>query len=111
MGLFGKKQKKKPSKGEDLRDRKLLIMEKQRQSMIRNGFVQYKINGANDGCDICKSMNGKVFNVKDFNPGKTAPPFCEKCRCSVSGYMDKDKYNRWIDALASGQNVRFEDFK
>ena len=27
MGLFGKKQKKKPSKGEDLRDRKLLIME------------------------------------------------------------------------------------
>lgn len=111
MGLFGKKQKKKLSKSEDFMKNKLLMMDKQRQSMIQNGFEQYKISGSNDGCEICKSMNGKVFNVKDFNPGKTAPPFCEKCRCSVSGYMDKDKYNRWIDALASGQNVRFEDFK
>ena len=83
----------------------------QRQSFIRNGYAQYQIIGTDDGCEVCRSMRNKVFNMKDFKIGITAPPFCENCRCSVSAYMDKDKYKRWIDALASGKNVRYEDFK
>ncbi len=111
MGLFGKKQKKKELKSQDRMQTKLSMMEMQRQSFIKNGFELYQIIGSRDGCEICKSMNGKVFEVKDFEPGKTAPPFCSNCRCSVSSYMDKDKYNRWLNALANGKDVRFKDFK
>lgn len=111
MGLFGKKQKKKPSKSQERMQNKIALMEMQRQSFIKNGFELYQIIGSGNGCEVCKEMNGKVFEVKDFQPGKTAPPFCENCKCSVSAYIDKGKYNRWLDALASGKNVRFKDFK
>lgn len=111
MGLFGRKQKRKLSKEEERLKNTLLAMEQQRQSLIRNGFEQYQIKGAGDGCNICKAMNHKVFYVKDFEPGKTAPPFCKSCRCSVTAWMDGDKYKRWIKALENGKNVRFKDFK
>ena len=111
MGLFGRKQKRKLSREEERRQETLRTMEMQRQSFIRNRYTQYQIIGSGDGCDLCRSMKGKVFDVKDFEPGKTAPPFCVNCRCSVAPYMDKDKYNRWIDALSKGKNVRYKNFK
>ncbi len=111
MGLFGRKQKRKLSKEEERMKIMLQQMEAQRQSFIRNGYSQYQIIGTGDECNICRSMKGKVFDVKDFEPGKTAPPFCANCRCSVAAYMDKGKYDRWIDALSKGKNVRYKDFK
>ena len=92
MGLFGRKQKRKLSKEEERMKIMLQQMEAQRQSFIRNGYSQYQIIGTGDECNICRSMKGN-------------------CRCSVAAYMDKGKYDRWIDALSKGKNVRYKDFK
>ena len=34
-----------------------------------------------------------------------------RCHCSAAAYMDSDKYKRWIDALANGEDVRWNEFE
>ena len=39
--------------------------------------------------DICQNMDGKVFPMKDYEPGVTAPPFHVCCRsCTVPYFRD-----------------------
>lgn len=39
--------------------------------------------------DICQNMDGKVFPMKDYEPGVTAPPFHVWCRsCTVPYFRD-----------------------
>ncbi len=41
--------------------------------------------------DICQQMDGKVFDMKDFQAGVTAPPFHCWCRsCTVPWFEDND---------------------
>lgn len=40
--------------------------------------------------DICRSLDGKVFDMKDFQPGVTAPPFHVYCRSTTVPYFDDD---------------------
>ena len=35
-------------------------------------------------------MDGKVFDLKKYEIGVTAPPFCEDCRCTIMPYFDDD---------------------
>lgn len=50
---------------------------------------QYRIIGTLDEgtCDTCVSMDGKVFDMKDFTVGSTAPPFHPWCRCCTAPYF------------------------
>lgn len=41
---------------------------------------------------ICQEMDGKVFPMKDFEPGVTAPPFHVWCRSCTVPYFD-DEFN------------------
>lgn len=46
-------------------------------------------------CDICGAMDGKVFNMKDFEAGVTAPPYHPWCRgCTVPYFEDNFKGRR-----------------
>ncbi|MCD7824588.1 MAG: minor capsid protein [Clostridiaceae bacterium] len=47
------------------------------------GVKKYKISSCGDGkvCEQCAKQNGKKYLVSKAVIGKTAPPFCEKCRC------------------------------
>lgn len=40
--------------------------------------------------DICRSMDNKVFNMSDYNPGTTAPPMHCWCRSCTVPYFDDD---------------------
>ena len=40
--------------------------------------------------DICQTMDGKVFPVKDMQPGVTAPPFHVRCRSTTVPFFDDD---------------------
>lgn len=40
---------------------------------------------------ICRSMDGKVFDMKDFQVGVTAPPFHVHCRTATAPYFDDDE--------------------
>ena len=67
--------------------------------------------------DICQQMDGKVFDMKDFQAGVTAPPFHTWCRsCTVPWFEDNDDGTR----VARGEdgktyqvpaNMKYADWK
>lgn len=46
--------------------------------------------------DVCQSMDGKVFNLSDFQPGITANPFHPRCRTTTAPYFEDDDYSQRI---------------
>lgn len=56
------------------------------------GVEQYEIVATLDShtSDICQSLDGQVFPMKDFEPGITAPPFHVYCRSTTVPYFDDD---------------------
>ena len=49
---------------------------------------QYIIIATLDGetCPVCGEMDGKVFKQSEYAEGRTAPPFCDDCRCCTAPY-------------------------
>ncbi len=56
------------------------------------GVEQYEIVATLDShtSDICRSLDGKVFPMKDYQPGITAPPFHVWCRSTTVPHFDED---------------------
>lgn len=55
------------------------------------GVEQYEIVTTLDShtSDICRSLDGKHFPMKDYQPGVTAPPFHVYCRSTTVPYFDE----------------------
>lgn len=53
---------------------------------------QYEIVATLDShtSEICREMDGKVFPMKNFEPGVTAPPFHVWCRSTTVPYFEDD---------------------
>lgn len=53
---------------------------------------QYEIVATLDShtSDLCRNMDGKVFPMKDFEAGVTAPPFHVWCRSTTVPHFDED---------------------
>lgn len=85
----------------------------QKESFERNGYKEYMfITSGNDNvCPDCQALHGQHFKVSEMQPGENAPPMHPRCHCSAAAYMDSDKYKRWIDALANGEDVRWNEFE
>lgn len=83
--------------------------EAQKQSYVNGGYDQYKFLALGNACDICKELNGRIFNVKDMEPGKNAPPMHPNCRCSTAPTMDEELYNKWLDGFKE-HGLSFEDW-
>lgn len=71
----------------------------------------------NKTSDICQQMDGKVFDMKDFQAGVTAPPFHCWCRsCTVPWFEDNNDGMR-AARDADGQtyyvpaNMKYQDWK
>ena len=59
-------------------------------SLRDRGFRKWRfITAASDSCDICKGLDGQVFDIDDteFRPPKGTHP---NCRCTISGAGDTD---------------------
>lgn len=56
------------------------------------GVEQYEIVATLDShtSDICQSLDGKHFPMKDFQAGVTAPPFHVNCRSTTVPYFDEN---------------------
>lgn len=56
------------------------------------GVEEYEIVATLDAhtSEICQSMDGKHFPLKDFQAGVTAPPFHPWCRSTTCPYFDDD---------------------
>ena len=56
------------------------------------GVEQFEIAATLDShtSDICRSLDGKHFPMKDYQPGVTAPPFHVFCRSTTVPYFDED---------------------
>ena len=56
------------------------------------GIEKYEIVATLDNrtSDICQEMDGKVFNLKDYEVGVTANPFHVRCRTTTAPYFDDD---------------------
>ena len=53
---------------------------------------QYIFISEIDACSDCLALDGEVFNVKDMRPGENANPIHSFCRCSTSGYVDRQAF-------------------
>ncbi len=64
--------------------------EAQKMSYKELGCEQYEIVATLDGktSHICQDMDGKVFDLKDFTAGITAPPFHPNCRSTTCPYFN-----------------------
>lgn len=56
------------------------------------GVEQYEIVATLDShtSDICRSLDGKHFPMKDYQPGVTAPPFHVYCRSTTVPHFDEN---------------------
>lgn len=67
-------------------------------------------------CEICGSMDGQVFDMKDFEPGTTAPPFHPWCRGCTVPYFD-DNFGEKAARGSDGKtyyvpsDMKFQDWK
>ncbi|WP_010242842.1 minor capsid protein [Peptoniphilus rhinitidis] len=58
----------------------------------RMGVEKYEVVATLDlrTSDICRKLDGKVFDVKDYERGVTAPPFHVYCRSTTVPYYNDD---------------------
>lgn len=68
--------------------------------------------------DICQEQDGKVYTMKEYETGVTAPPFHNYCRTTTAPYFDKD-YDITDTRIARGEdgktyhvpdNVKYKDW-
>lgn len=67
------------------------------QSLIRNGYEEYRFLAQNSACSVCAALHGKHFKVADMKIGVNAPPMHPNCHCSVSAYMDRAEFDKWLE--------------
>lgn len=83
---------------------------------------------------ICQEQDGKVYDMKDYQPGITAPPFHNYCRSTTVPYFDDDfdlegeraardeegktyyvsdklKYNDWYDKYVKDESKQQNNLK
>ena len=87
----------------------------QQESFERNGFKEYEYIccGLPDACEICRALDGKIFNVKDMMVGENAPPMHPNCHCSTAAAAaNREDFDAWLDAKAAGETgLGFEEWK
>lgn len=64
----------------------------QKDALKELGVEQYEILATLDNrtSEICRELDGKVFDLKDYEVGVTAPPFHPCCRTTTVPYFDDE---------------------
>ena len=68
--------------------------EVQMESFKKAGFEEYEFITTEGACEICEPLDGKIFKVKDYQPGNNASPMHPHCRCSTAAYMDREEWDK-----------------
>lgn len=84
--------------------------EAERQSYIANGYDEYEFIAEPSACDLCKPLDGKIFKVKDMEPGRNAAPMHPHCHCSTAAkFSEDDDYERLIQESWKSQYPHMEN--
>ena len=82
----------------------------------RMGVEKYEVVATLDlrTSDICRKLDGKVFDVKDYERGVTAPPFHVYCRSTTVPYYNDDiqaeiENTRMARDSETGKSLRVEN--
>lgn len=83
------------------------------------GIEKYEIVATLDNrtSDICQDMDGKVFDLKDYEVGVTANPFHVRCRTTTAPYFDDMEGERASRNETTGEteyvpaNITYKDWK
>ena len=67
----------------------------QKECFKKLDVERYEIVATLDGhtSDICQEMDGKVFKMREYEEGVTAPPFHVNCRSCTAPYFDDEFAN------------------
>lgn len=63
----------------------------QRASYDHNGFSKYEFIAEPTACPVCQKLDGRVFDVKEMEPGLNASPIHPWCRCSTAPSMTEER--------------------
>lgn len=61
--------------------------------------------------EICQEMDGKVFNISDYEVGVTASPFHCNCRSVIAPYFDDDPTRASRDENGEYKEVKYINYK
>lgn len=83
------------------------------------GVEKYEIVATLDNrtSDICQDMDGKVFDLKDYEVGVTANPFHVRCRTTTAPYFDDMEGERAARNEKTGEteyvpaNMKYSEWK
>lgn len=83
------------------------------------GVEKYEIVATLDNrtSDICQDMDGKVFDLKDYEVGVTANPFHVRCRTTTAPYFDDMEGERAARNEVAGEteyvpaDITYKDWK
>lgn len=86
-----------------------MATEAQKQAFDANGYTEYEFISEPKACDICKPLDGKIFKVKDMEPGKNASPMHPFCRCSTAAHysLSDKEYERIIRESAESMGMEY----
>ena len=56
--------------------------------------------------EICRLENHEVHSVKEYEPGRTAPPFHVRCRSTIRPAVKSDKTSPYFDILQNDGSVK-----
>ncbi len=81
----------------------------QKDCLKELGVEKYEILATLDGqtSEICMDMDGKVFDMKDYKVGITAPPFHPNCRSTTVPYFDDEFTNDEERAARDGDGKTY----
>ena len=67
--------------------------ESSKKSMENLGVEKYEIIGTLDStaCGECGSLDGRVYDMAEYEIGRTAPPFHPNCRCTTAPYIEDEE--------------------
>lgn len=76
----------------------------QEDSYNASGVEKYQLLATLDNrtSEICESIDGEIFLMKDYEPGVTAPPFHPNCRTTTIPYYDDTEVGTRIARGANG---------
>ena len=61
--------------------------------------------------EICQEMDGKVFNISDYEVGVTASPFHCNCRSVIAPYFDDEPTRASRDENGEYKEVKYMNYK
>lgn len=56
--------------------------------------------------EICRLENHEVYSVKEYEPGRTAPPFHVRCRSTIRPAVKSDKPSPYFNILQNDGSVK-----